>query len=71
MQNALKSERVAERQSFLHPQIEIRLDMMDVVQHQIAGALCIMVFERIENGGVLVVAAARNAGSTVKRDDQR
>ena len=52
-------------------QVEIGLDMVDVADDERDRDRRIAPFERIDDGVVLVVAAARCAGAAIERDDER
>ncbi len=54
----LQRQRFLQRQAFLHTQIEVGLDVIDVMHHQAMGLFSIAGFQRIENGGVIAMAAA-------------
>ena len=51
--------------------IEVGLDMVDVMEHQLAGTRGVAMLQRLQNADMLEMAAARDARSTVERDDQR
>ncbi|CCV08039.1 hypothetical protein MESS2_70011 [Mesorhizobium metallidurans STM 2683] len=64
-------EGLSERRTTPDTEIEVGLDMVDVAQHQCAGAFGAAIFKRFQDLHMLAMAATRDAGTAVKRDHQR